>query len=637
MEYLKIAKYISEHDKTTIACSNSTAITTGFLTILASANNKNGGKQVMCIKKSNIQALMFEMKASVNQKERVVGYATKQHKDFANSKLDKGLAYTPLVYSVPDQITAYFIDKFTNNESLAGIDMHFCDILVIDEANAGDVNVDFLIYIYEKAYKLGASLPKLVLIYNKDSMQGVDFSLNSRRASIQYHNSDLNIHSSGTNEMIVQTINSYILSEPEEQGILVYLPSDEAIVEIAEHFNYDTYEIIKLYSFTKNIDKRKLSKNNGRRIILVTPESDGIEFENITIVFDSLYKEGVFNGEIKRYYISKELADRRASMAKKICYRMAKEGYYIVSTSNVNINDTAVMSLEPIYLRILLMGMFPEEFLLKTGITKPTLSKLINRMSKFELLNVKGNKISLTKLGFNVIKSKAGFMEAMVINKSRIRFIAVIFTAVVSNPSFTTDNSILPENLIPGYENNEIATSIYIILTIIASMSNLSVKENKNKIKDICINRNLDLRATIKVIQNVEFINSNNKIVMKNADLEIGLNSISEILNTIYDDSILLKVSVRETIGNKTEVVCKSNLGRRITWINNYSLQQMSKITKILPFEKQLIVESGVNKVIINKCWTWTNDKPNARKPPVRQIKAKRVPAVDLNDDDLDM
>lgn len=614
----QLAKHISEHDKTYIDAQDSTVLITDFSLLIAHANYKNSGKQVLVVKRTNFQILATLNRASKGQNTGVVGFATSNRRSFANEYLDHKCGKNNiLAYTVPEILSTYLTLQYNKHkdEGIAGLDLHFCDVLIIDEAGSGHTSIDFLLYMYNICYDAGALLPKIVIINNNNSSSASKvFTFKRNLPEILYHDEDLNTHSSHFLDSISAIINAYILQNQEKDlAILCYLGSDDDVIYVSDQLQGDKANVIKLFGGEKDYENIRYLESTGIRILLATSESDGISFDNIDYVFDALYKKKTFKGEIKHYYISKDLADRRALVGKK-CYRLSTEKYYNMSTSNIDIHDLNTSDAEPVYLSLLLSGLNPQEFFLSTGMTEDSLSSIIDGLSKYDLVRL-SERVELTDLGKFVVKSSISFREAIVAKKSNT-FVGYIFAAIVMFGNVKTDQTETEKYILPGFEYNDIATDINIILQFLSKISNFDIRSERTKIKTVCLDMKIDTKIAYSVAINLQKW-YRKSINIRNLNEE--LSKLSHILEYVYLDRICL-VKNKVAGGN----LCTSNVGKQVLWKHNYD--DNIKVNKILPFDRQITLSDRRNKVTVSRVWSW-----NSVKLQNKPVKKKCFDNIDLS------
>jgi hypothetical protein len=266
----------------------------------------------------------------------------------------------------------------------AGVDLKFCDILVIDEVHGGTMDCDVIMYLYRYMFKAGAILPRLLLSSATLDIVNTPFpdapihqiQMKSFDVSIEYHHKT---YTADRNELYVDTgltVQQKHLQNPVPQGQsdvwMVFCPGAGEVEMIKNGLtNVPGIETLSVYG---GADKSEVDKiysvvpNGIRRIIIATNIAEAsITISDISGIFDTMtekYTESSASdgSRLSLYKISKSSAKQRAGRTGRtrpgFCYRMGTEEEYSTLPES-RVNEIKRVPIHSIILEALEAGLTP--------------------------------------------------------------------------------------------------------------------------------------------------------------------------------------------------------------------------------------------------------------------------------------
>lgn len=461
--------------------------------------------QIMMAKSSDLSTMLAFNSARVTQDSKSVGYSTVKSESFSSKTLKGDKYNTPLVYISKESLNGKILQMINGDaESL-----FWCNILIIDDAYADDIETKMTIYLWKECYNTGKPVPRLLLMSSHEDVcemlpeyPQVVYK-REKCAEVTYTGSTKSPSDPSRYEDLAKIIASFHLNnplEPDQEDIwLVFLPSIREIIKVSEHLTKfikilpngvinsnigetrrkdikDNVEIVKFWDETRSSDA-KMFKNREirgvRRIVLSTSIGENYCFSP-DAVFDSMTytREDSFSP----IFISKEQAELRANHASSVVVRHVSKDKYGKLLEGMK-KGTRFENLAKVSIYLLSSGLDYNNFLREVGVPEETIARndqdlIKNGISTYDVVE---KRYKIGKNGEFIFHSGLNVPEGLVLynlltSKSQAKNLVqiVAFSVLLEYPVVgrLVENSVkLPE----GYSNNDVILNLHILLTIMAS------------------------------------------------------------------------------------------------------------------------------------------------------------------------
>lgn len=637
-EYVEIAKTISEYEASKLLTSPHVGITTQMLILLTHIIRKQGGRQVICVKQNDLSVFFNYKSAIYKQSPGLVGYGTMNQSEFSSTRLptltkNEDKIDTPLVYMSSEALYERIVKLKPDN-------MHFCELLVIDDAFNGNLHTELIMYTWRTAYSMGYNVPRILFTGSVDGTIA-SFNVSIPRRSIPYKLPEIRYHSNDmvlyNEEFMLDTMiktvitynESFKIGQDEVDTWIVFLPSHRHVFDAAlrlQHVqradNPDT-EIIKLHSLDITLkDVRSLRNCNiqgKRRIILTTHIGETISPDlpvPPSMIFDSLMKITDVNGVGKLQYISKRRAVQRASSALKLCYRMTTEDKYMTVLPDVEIPEILKMNLERISVSMIINSVDPIPMFKSIGISDQNITNTVNSLIGKNLLIPKGNEMIVSSIGKFMMKADMPVNISILTYKWIMEMNGplnpiLLFGALIGknlfkwsidvkdgDSHFQTRYNHYHEKYkkfeIEGNETNDMAIGLSVVTSAISTLGTYDLTKVPKKLAQFARLHDLDRRAMqdvstlfIKWRKNIYDFLPQHEVT---ASTQFGVKQFIEKLR-----DLLFEVYKNETISNTDMNYYMSTAGRSYVW-KPISMNTSLKPTKLVMFRYD--IESSSNRKI---------------------------------------
>lgn len=265
---------------------------------------------------------------------------------------------TKIVYVTAKHMEKIFIDliKYVNKFGANDTDVSFCDILIIDEAHNGTIEVEIIMALWKFLYDNGAVVPRLLLTSATLNVELSPFpaapvysiDVKSYPVQILYHDSDFSVTSES---LLFNTVDVIVEKHLEDQDFKTDPKGSTWLVFCSGSYEVDKvvsllrskgdFLVVPAYSDMDSFETEKVFHPNPgyiRKIIVATNIAEtSITIDDLSYVFDTMaekIQETSISGgsKLELVNVSKASAKQRAGRTGRTCpgtvYRMCTKGFY---------------------------------------------------------------------------------------------------------------------------------------------------------------------------------------------------------------------------------------------------------------------------------------------------------------------
>lgn len=505
--YENIVKELSNNDIVGFVSSVCEKKEVDLPLLLASLILEKGSNvgQVMMAKSSDLSTMIAFNAARVTQDSKSVGYSTIRSESFSSRRLRGDKSNTPLVYISKESLNAKMLQLIGDGCD----DLFWCNILIVDDAYADDIETKMALYLWKECYNTGKPVPRLLLMSSHDDvceMLPEYPQVTHKRekvAEVTYTGSIKSPSDPSRYEDLAKIVASFHINNPlesdQEDIWVVFLPSIREIIKVSECLTKflkvlpggvinsnigetrrkdvkNTVEIVKFWNESRSGDA-KMFKNREmmgvRRIILTTNVGENYCFSP-DAVFDSMTytREDSF----APVFVSKERAELRANHAHSVVIRHISEEKYGKLLEGMK-RGARFDNLARVSIYLLSAGLDYNNFLREVGVPEESIARndqdlIKNGVSSYDAVE---KRYKIGKNGEFIFHSGLDVTAGLVLynlltatrNPAKNLVQIAAFSVLLGQPIIGRgENSVkLPE----GYVNNDVILGLHIFLTILSS------------------------------------------------------------------------------------------------------------------------------------------------------------------------
>lgn len=506
------------------------------------------------------------------------------------NNIESNIEDTKIVYVSAGHLVILFYDliAYYNKKKINTINLKFCDILMLDEAHNGSLDLEIIMHLWKYAYDKGAILPKLLLVSATLNTKLTIFSNVSEYKILRkkfpveilygkkdYIPSDDNIYKDLSNEIL--RIHQITKIENNEGDLwIVFCCGKSEVLKVFNLLNNkeSNLKITTLFSGQEDRDEDifEMPGQNLRKVIISTNIAEtSITINNLSFVFDTLIEKTTEisdNGEkLETKHISKASAEQRKGRvgrsAPGTVYRMCTEKFY----NNLIEQRPAEIFRVPLYKTFIK--------LINIGINPLTLFKKLNEKQLIEPINVlkKLKMISQTtpyeikNIGIFFCLLKLELYPSVILFKWIVEeklniFQGIILASIIDN--YPKDNfynypkknitqnakeySIIIDTFYKKnykkFENSSIIETIFNIINNILEYTYCNIK-NEELITEYCNINKLNAKKFLEIFKSINeicniFNNNDINYIIDIYSLKNTIQNFKNILKDIYSDKIFI-------------------------------------------------------------------------------------------------
>ena len=513
LPYLDIIKNVSSNSVSSLVSSSGKGRTTDLAVLTAKLVHDQGGRQVMVVKPNDLATMTNYNDAKNKQDKGSVGYSVGEAKSYSET--------TPLVYITTSSLNSFILSLLHQYIEDNDTNLHWCDVLMVDEAYSGTVDTELLLYLWNECYNTGKEVPRLLLLSSTSNLCPYlppypTINTNDVLAPIKYVSND---NSNKTCDRIVNVLTSFHnnnpLSPSRTDTWIVFLPSESDLFRVFQGIQDLDVDIVKIWSLDMtNPDTRRIRNalvNGKRRIILSTNVGEDIGLVG-SIVFDSMTTTANINSMTRVMNISKKKAHHRGSCATELIVRLTSEEKYKTQHMEGNPSEIKNTNLTSLALFILSNGMSYEDFYTTTGVNSDMIKNTNRELVNLNVVDFTGSDgFRVTDSGMFVFNTNMPIKEGVVLHKwlktndsPTDVYTAVALTSLLSTSIIKVLNDASQKMLVTGYEYNDVATNLSLFLYIISTIGVDKLKSKRKDTLTLCKALNVNYKMFSAVATTVE-------------------------------------------------------------------------------------------------------------------------------------
>jgi HrpA-like RNA helicase len=587
---------------------------TGKSTVLVKEIYDNGAT-IMCVQPTIISCVNLQNFVSKSYKEKhVVAMAAERKVTYNINKLNviRGRPLRPsteketgITYCTSGHVKNLMFDcvRYANAEmekrgkrDYEGIDLNFCGFLMVDEAHAGSLDTDIIMFLYYYLEERKALLPRLLLSSATLSLEDTPYKditlcaikTDTYDVKIEYHETHYNIKGSKVYidcaEKIKERHLASTVGDKDTDVWLVFCPGKKEIQTVKKCLEKDKIkgmQILCIYgeqgsTENKNSYETSIGEGNRRIIISTNIAESAITIEGVSGVFDTMTEKYNIMSEshgskLITDHISKSSATQRKGRTGRtlpgFCYRMTTMEEYNTLPENRS-REIERVSLNNTIINILDVGINPK--LISQCFKVQTLSinnsfKVLDTLKMFEdnplVITEKGQ--FATKVPFSVYGSSIIYEWIEFVRGTNIPiYPAIAIVAMIESygpnyfayPFHTKDNDCMSMSMSNDdhwnmyYKKYNGTTDLHILSNMLNDILK-SKKGDRTSFKDLkfyCDENKLVGKKIIEVFTNISITMSvvkdfGNTVSSQVFDVDSIMEKMLPIICTTYNDRIFFR------------------------------------------------------------------------------------------------
>ena len=305
---------------------------------------------------------------------------------------------------------------YFDNGSFKKSNIDFCDIIVLGGVSLWTMNNTIIMNMWKMILdtKNDIEIPRLVLsMFNLDmDVNIIPFDVSQtyfyietkKKTEINYHTLNWKPGDREMHDAMFDIVKQKHGEDPLSLEYLVYCSSYNDVTIFASKFK-DINDVHVIFLTEKTDEKSATSlnlKTKKDKLVIIISASKLNPIQNVGVVFDCMsenfeYKTANESLKMKNVFISKSIAEQRANIASKYCYRMCTEDKYRTFKTQP-LAESKRLPLTKIFLDLVDKGFKPSKFF-GQSIMFNIIRDEMTSLKETKMIEEKSGKVKITDLG----------------------------------------------------------------------------------------------------------------------------------------------------------------------------------------------------------------------------------------------